>query len=197
MPKIVNHQKRKEQLAEAAWRVIRREGLEGLSVRRVADEAGMSLGSLRHYFDTHAELLAFSMRLVSQRVNERIEQLPFTGDARRDIEMIIAQLLPLDEQRLAEAELWLAFAGKAISDPAIRKMSLEMHDELYNGFRRMIDSLILNKLAKDGIDAEQETKELHALVDGLAVHRATFPERVREDDLMRIVSHHLNRLFKN
>ncbi|WP_337926759.1 TetR/AcrR family transcriptional regulator [Paenibacillus caui] len=192
----MDHQKRKEQLAEATWRVIRREGLEGFSARRIANEAGISLGSLRHYFETQAELLTFSMQLVTQRVNSRIELLPFTGDIRRDIEMIIAELLPLDEQRLAEAELWLTFAGKAISNPAIRAISLEIHDELYDGFRRMIDSLILQKLAKAGIDAEHETKGLHALVDGLVVHRTIFPERVREEDLMRIVSNHLDRIFK-
>ncbi|MBW5448868.1 TetR family transcriptional regulator [Cohnella sp. CFH 77786] len=196
MPKIVDHQLRKEQLAEAAWRVIRREGLEGLSVRRVADEAGMSLGSLRHYFETQAELLAFSMRLVSQRARRRIENLPFTGDVRRDIEMIIAQLLPLDEERLAEGELWLAYAGKALSDPAIRAMSLEVHDELYQGFRRMVEGMVASKLAQAGIDAESETKALHALVDGLVVHCTVFPERVRAEELMNIVSYHLDRIFE-
>ena len=74
MPKIVDHEARRKELAEAAWRVIRREGLEGASVRNVAKEAGMSLGSLRHYFATQSELLAFSMRMVGERVKERIKK---------------------------------------------------------------------------------------------------------------------------
>lgn len=197
MPKIVDHQIRKEQLAEAAWRVIRREGLDKLSVRRVADEAGISLGSLRHYFETQADLLSFSMQLLSRRANERIQKLAFTDDIRRNMEMVIAELLPLDEERAAEAELWLAFVGKANSDPAIRELSLQVHDELYAGFRQMIDNLITLHLAREGIDAEEEAKALHALVDGLAVHRAMLPERIEAEEIRRIVSRYLDRIFKS
>ncbi|WP_317965153.1 TetR family transcriptional regulator C-terminal domain-containing protein [Paenibacillus sp. CCS19] len=197
MPKIVDHQQRKELLAEAAWRVIQQDGLDGLSVRRVADEANLSLGALRHYFDTVDELLAFSMRLVSQRANARIESLSFTGNARVDIEMVIHELIPLDEVRLAEARVWLAFAGKAVSSPAIRALSLEVHEELYSGFRRSIDVLVSAQLVDAGIDVELETKALHAFVDGLVVHCATFPERVPQEQAKRMVSYYLDGLFKS
>jgi AcrR family transcriptional regulator len=197
MPKIVDHQIRKEQLAEAAWKVIRREGLDKLSVRRVAEEAGMSLGSLRHYFETQAELLTFSMRLLSKRVNERIQRLDYTDDMRRNMEMVIAELLPLDEERTAEAELWLSYVGKTISDPAIRELSLEVHDELYAGFRQMLDTLITLNLAKDGMDPGEETKLLHALVDGLVVHRVMVPERIDTGEMERMVSRHLDRIFRS
>lgn len=197
MPKIVDHQIRKEQLAEAAWKVIRREGLDKLSVRRVADEAGISLGSLRHYFETQAELLTFSMRLLSKRVNERIQKLTYTDDMRRNMEMVIAELLPLDEERMAEAELWLSYVGKVISDPAIRELSLEVHDELYAGFRQMLDTLINLNLLKDGIDPGEESKLLHALVDGLVVHRVMVPERIGAGEIQQMVSRHLDRIFRS
>jgi AcrR family transcriptional regulator len=192
MPKIVDHNDRKEKIAEAAWRVIRRDGLDHVSVRRVAEEAGFSLGSLRHYFDSQDELIAFSMRLLSSRVNERILKLPFTGDPRHDMMLVIAELVPLDEPRLAESEIWLAFAGKAISNTAIRALSLEVHQELYAGFRRIIDQLIRHHLTRDGIDADLETRRLHALIDGLVVHHTTFQDLLTTDDLMDTISYHLD-----
>jgi len=195
MPKIVDHKQRKELLAEAAWRVIQQDGLDGLSVRRVADEAKLSLGALRHYFDTVDELLAFSMRLVSERVNARIQSLPFTGNVRLDMEMVIHELIPLDETRLAEAQVWLAFAGKAVSSPAIQALSLEVHKELYTGFRRTIDALIREQLVNTELDAELETKALHAFVDGLVVHCATFPEQLPPEQAKRMVSYYLDGLF--
>jgi AcrR family transcriptional regulator len=197
MPKIVNHDERKEKIAEATWRVIRRDGLDGVSVRRIADEMGMSLGSLRHYFNSQVELLAYSMRLISQRVKLRIQNLPYNGEPRHDIEIAIAELVPLDEERLAEAEVWLAFAGKAISDSAIRALSLEVHKELYAGFRGMIDILVLKHLAKVRIDAEIETRRLHALIDGLVLHHTTLPELINRDQLMLTVSYHLDSIFIN
>lgn len=195
MPKIVDHNDRKEKIAEAAWRVIRRDGLDSVSARRVAEETGISLGSLRHYFDTQDELLAFSMRLLSSRVNKRIQNLQFTGEPRQDMMLVIAELVPLDEVRLAESEIWLAFAGKAVSDPAIRALSLEVHQELYAGFRRTIDFLIHQKLTIDGIDAERETKRLHALIDGLVVHHATFQEQLNREELMDTISYHVDTIL--
>ncbi|GAA3409248.1 TetR/AcrR family transcriptional regulator [Paenibacillus hodogayensis] len=195
MPKIVNHDQRKEYIAEAAWRVIRREGLDGVSVRNVADEAGVSLGSLRHYFETQSDLLAFSMKLVSSRVNRRIANLESSGDPRIDMERIIAETLPLDEARRAEGEVWLAFAGKAIADPAIGALSRDVHEELYAGLGGMIGTLIRLGLLPESTDSDYETKRLHALVDGLVVHHLTFPERVTVEDMRRVVSRHLDSLI--
>ena len=51
MPIVVDPEERRRDLAEAVWRVVRRDGLERASVREVAREAGVSMGSLRHYFE--------------------------------------------------------------------------------------------------------------------------------------------------
>ncbi|MEK0312299.1 TetR/AcrR family transcriptional regulator [Cohnella sp. 56] len=196
MPKIVDHEKRKEHIADAVLRLVRREGLDGVSVRRAAEEASISLGALRHYFDAQHDLLAYAMRLLVRRVNARIDSLAFTGQPRADMEKVIEQLAPLDDERLGEAEVWLAFAGKAVSDPAIRALSQEVHEELYAGFRRSIDLLSERGLTRPGIDIDLEARLLHALVDGLVVHYTTYAEHLDRADLMRIVSSHLDGLFK-
>ena len=59
MPKIVDHDKQRQRVAEVALRVIQRGGLEKATVRNIAEEAELSVGSLRHYFTSQAELLAF------------------------------------------------------------------------------------------------------------------------------------------
>ncbi len=174
MPKIVDHNERKERIAEAAWRIVRREGLDSVTVRRVADEMGMSLGSVRHYFNTHNELLAFCIELLSLRVNQRIQNLPFTGELRADMELVIWELMPLDEERLGESEIWLAFAGRAASDASIRAISIAVHEELYAAFKGMMERL-KNRQTRSSIDVEYEARRLHALVDGLVVHCVTVP----------------------
>lgn len=196
MPKIVDHDNRREQLAEAAWRVIRREGIEGVSVRRVADEAGISLGSLRHYFVTQSELLAFSMRLVSDRVTHRVENLVYNGEPRQYVEQLIGELLPLDEERRAECEVWLAFIGRAIADSSIHALSLEVHDRLYEGIRRIIELCAVHDMLPQGVDIELEAKRLHALIDGLVVHGVTRSERLDAKEITRVIVYHLNHLLK-
>jgi AcrR family transcriptional regulator len=61
---------RQEQILAAAMDVATRHGLEGLTIRRVASEAGLSHGLVRFRFKSKAELLAtlldrlFTTRLV-------------------------------------------------------------------------------------------------------------------------------------
>ncbi|MEK5028922.1 MULTISPECIES: TetR/AcrR family transcriptional regulator [Paenibacillus] len=196
MPKIVNHEERRQQLAEAAWRIIRREGMEAVSVRSVASEADMSLGSLRHYFATQSELLAFSMKMVSDRVNARMEAMEFTDHPLQDIERFIRELMPLDEERSVEAEVWLAFSVKAVTDPELQVLKQEVHNAMYDGFNQAIEYLAARGLLKEGLDLRAEAMALHALVDGLVLHHISQPEQVTQKDLSTLVTYHLRGLLQ-
>ncbi|MBW4083336.1 TetR/AcrR family transcriptional regulator [Paenibacillus sp. S150] len=195
MPKRVDHGERRNRLAEAAWRIIRREGLEAASVRNVAKEAGMSLGSLRHYFVSQSELLAFSMKLVTERGYARVGAFQFSGDPRKDVESLIGELMPLDEERRIEAEVWLAFIGRAVADPKIQALKQEVHNGLYEGFRQMMEFLVSEQLLKKGLDLELEIKVLHGLVDGLVLHNVIHPAQVTPEEMVKLVAYHLDRLM--
>lgn len=49
-------EQRRAEALDAARRIILREGISQVSVRKVAEEAGMSTGSLRHIFPLHDDL---------------------------------------------------------------------------------------------------------------------------------------------
>ena len=120
MPRQLDTDARRRELGEAAWRVIRRDGLEHASVRNVAAEAGLSAGSLRHVFPSQSELLGFALELVGERVAARIAALDGSGEARAAVERVLAEIVPLDPDRRAEFEVWLAFVARARVDPALR-----------------------------------------------------------------------------
>jgi AcrR family transcriptional regulator len=71
VPRLVDHAARRQEIAEALWRVVRRDGVHEVSVRTVADEAGTSPGALRHYFASQDELLGFALRAVVDRAAAR------------------------------------------------------------------------------------------------------------------------------
>ncbi len=48
------------------------DGVEEMSIRTVAAEAGWSSGALRHYFGTRGEPLAFACELVIEQVTARL-----------------------------------------------------------------------------------------------------------------------------
>ena len=160
MPKLVDHAQRREELAAALWRLVMREGIEAASVRRVADEAGWSAGSLRHYFETRSELLAFAMELVMRRVSQRVAELGPDPVPR----VLLHQVLPLDPERRAEMQVWLAFTMQALVDPSLRELRDRAHAELRGLCGRAVDQ-----------HAGAEAERLHAFVDGLALHAVLAP----------------------
>ncbi|OUM86105.1 MAG: TetR family transcriptional regulator [Bacillus thermozeamaize] len=196
MPKIVDHEAKRKQLGEAVWRIIRREGLEGVSVRSVAKEAGMSLGALRYYFSSQNDLLAFSLKMVGERIKKRIENLSMTGDIRKDIETIIGETLPLDEERITEAIIWLAFIGKSLADPTLGVLAAEAQKELYALYKKLTDALIRCGLVPPETNAELEAIRLHALIDGLVIHALIDPRTVTPETIRRTIAYHLNSIMQ-
>ncbi|WP_433338756.1 TetR/AcrR family transcriptional regulator [Spirillospora sp. CA-294931] len=187
MPKVVDPDERRRELAAAVWRIVRRDGLDQASVRNVAREAGLSMGSLRHYFDSQPALLAFTLRAIIERIEARVAALPPEDDPRRRAELVLAELLPLDDERAAENQVWLAFTARAMVDPELRALRDEGHATLRAGCRALVAALT-------GTGVERETDRLHALVDGLAVHAAIDPEGTTPDRMRAAVAAHLDGL---
>ncbi|QGK69348.1 TetR family transcriptional regulator [Allosaccharopolyspora coralli] len=72
MPKQVDHEGRRAALAEAARRLLRHDGLEAVTMRQVATEAGVSLGQVQYYVAGKDELVRFALDRVSAQVEARL-----------------------------------------------------------------------------------------------------------------------------
>ncbi len=194
VPRSVEESVRRRDVAEAVWRVVRREGLEGASVRAVAGEAGLSMGSRRHYFPSQSERHAFAMRLVTDRIRARVEVLPATPDPRRWALGVLEQMVPMDADRRAESEVWLAFSARAMVDPQLGALRDEGWDLLrevcHNLVRRLADA------GRPDLDLDVEAARLHALVDGLLVHGVQRPTRVDPATLRQVLGRHLDDLVR-
>lgn len=194
MPKLVDHEQRRSELGAAVWRVIRRDGVEAASVRKVAQEAGWSAGTLRHYFSTQTELLSFAIQMVAERIEARVGALRPPADPREAVEQRLHELLPLDEERRAENEVWLAFTGRALVDPQLRARHVEVDEELRSACLRALDELDSGGRLRPGLDLELEAERLHGLLDGLALHTAMRPDRISPRLLRSVLARHLDSL---
>ena len=74
MPKVVNHDARREEVAEATWRVIAKHGVDGATLREIAREAGFTTGVIHHYFRDRGELMAFAYELIAEQTAERLTE---------------------------------------------------------------------------------------------------------------------------
>ncbi|MEU7612544.1 TetR family transcriptional regulator C-terminal domain-containing protein [Micromonospora sp. NPDC049204] len=194
MPKLVDAQTRRTELAEAVWRIVMRDGLEQASVRNVAREAGLSMGSLRHYFATQSELLGFALRLVGERIEERIRAVDTTGDQRAVVRSMIDEMLPLDRTRRGECEVWLAFTARAVVEPTMAGLRKEIDSRLTDAFTTMIRRLADAGALRPGLDQKVEAERLYALVDGVILHALLRPGRTSNATASATVGAHLDQI---
>lgn len=191
MPRIVDPELRRIHLAEAVWRVIRRDGLEGATVRAIAREADLSMGSVRHYFSSQSEMRIFAMQLVMDRIHERVARVSTRRTPRASAEAILHELVPLDADRQAENEVWFAFAARSLVDPALEQLRNEGYDHLRDLCARCVQLLIGSGPTRE---IELETDRLFAVLDGLAVHAAMRPDHTDSRRLRRVLARHLDLL---
>ncbi|GAA4193382.1 hypothetical protein GCM10022219_15110 [Microbacterium oryzae] len=167
MPRRIDLDQRREQLAEAVWSTIRSEGIGAVSVRTVAAAAGVAVGSLRHVFPTRSDLLQFSAELMVTRATERIASTHFTGDRPEVALALLRHVLPLEPEARAELEVNIALIAEAPALPELRPI----RDRAYRQVLALCE-YVVTMLAPD-LAAERaslEAKRLCALVDGVAAH---------------------------
>jgi DNA-binding transcriptional regulator YbjK len=107
-------QGRREQILDAALRVIGQSGREAVTHRAVAHEAGVPLGSTTYYFDSRDDLLGQALEHVARKEVDRHrelgEELRTAKTPRQLADMLLDQLIFEAEDRIAyiaEYELWL------------------------------------------------------------------------------------------
>jgi AcrR family transcriptional regulator len=197
MPKIVDHDARREEIAQALWRVVRRDGIRAASVRIVAAEAGWSAGAVRYYFPDQDGLLNFAMDLVSRRVQDRISAIEPAGSATEIALRYLEEVIPLDSDRQAEFDIWLSFVGQAQAESGaggLREHLGPIQEGLRGLCRSLLESLDKAGGLQPGLDLELETERLHAMVDGLSLHTSMQPSRTTPARVREILTDHLNTL---
>ncbi|WP_027346801.1 TetR/AcrR family transcriptional regulator [Hamadaea tsunoensis] len=170
MPKIVDHEQRRRELAAAVWQVIVQHGVAEVSIRTVATAAGWSTGSLRHYFATRAELLAFACDHVIDQVTERIQALPVPTEPVAAVRTVLLQTMPVDDVRRTEASIAFSFLALGLGDPELARVQRRHFSSMYGLCLQMVEGLSeVGILAPAPEDLSARAHRLHAVVDGLSV----------------------------
>lgn len=185
MPRQIDHEQRREALAEAVWRVTLQEGIDKASVRTIARASGLSAGSLRHSFSRQDDLLTYALELVARRVQDRVgaamERLCSGGDTLETVIAILEATLPLDDDRRADMLVWLAFADRARVVPAMQHVFVATAEGLRHICRLAVALLTgstwLENTGAPLADewAEAEAVKLHVWTDGLALQGLLSP----------------------
>ncbi|WP_062107201.1 TetR/AcrR family transcriptional regulator [Bacillus niameyensis] len=189
MPKIVDHEKRKQNIAEATWRVILEQGMEGATVRNIAKKAGLSLGALRYYFSTQDELFVYAMKLVKENATARINEIALSDvPPYEKVFNILLEIVPINKETMAEMEVWFAYVFYTRHKEDVFDAK---KNELFRGMEKLIEYLDQHQILRPSLDKVLEAERLYALIDGLALHALLEPQRMSKERIVNLIEYHL------
>jgi AcrR family transcriptional regulator len=105
MPKIVDAEATRMRIVQATWDVITTEGMQSVSMRRVANAAGCTSGLITHHFRDKDELITYAYETV---LNEMIDN---------------AALRVSEERRLCD-KLWAAVEAIEPTTPRLKQLTV-------------------------------------------------------------------------
>ncbi len=177
MPKIVDHEQRRRQLADAVLRVIaRRGGVAGVTNREVAVESGWSTGILAHYFKSQHDMLLAALRRAAELQGNAFRELSRSeGTALDKLERLLESVLPLDPERVALTRIFLYFYAEGAANEVTRAEAADYLASWRRVVRRHVVEAQQDKSLPPG-DSDLLTIHLVGLADGVATHALLDPQ---------------------
>ena len=117
VPIQVDRDAQREHVTDIAARLVAEEGVSALTFRRVADAAGSSTAIVSTYFSDKRDLLAATLGAAAARTSVRFEATTGGG-----LQKSLEAWLPLDEERLRDWRVIIAFWGVAVADPELAQV---------------------------------------------------------------------------
>jgi AcrR family transcriptional regulator len=187
LPKIVDHEERREEVITAVWRVIARDGLESSTIRAIAKETGASAGILAHYFEDKDDILTYALKLSHRRIRERQNNKLNGLTGLEALKALVLDNLPLDEERELETRLEISYWARSLTRAEVAKVQRAEAAILH---KRMV-TLVLEAQGLGEIEKNQSpemiVERLHALIDGLSLHALIHRERVSKETQTAII----------
>ena len=136
MPKRVDHDRRRDEIALVACRLVASGGFSRATMANIAAAAGYTTGMVAHYFNSKHEIVLAALRLILRRMQERLRRPREAGaDA---LLAVLSEALPIDEPRRAECAFWTSFWGQLPADERLTRLNAWVHREYRKLFERCL-----------------------------------------------------------
>ena len=178
---------RREALVDATLRCLKKHGHEGVSIRKISAEAGVSIGLINHHFPSKSGLIAETYDALARSLRESIRTQSNQENAsprERLSGFFQASFAPT----LVDPDLfnvWIVFWGMVTHSAEMRAV----HDRTYGEYRSVLESL-LSDLAKSSAAPKFKLRQaaigLSALLDGLWVELSLSPTTVKPADAIAL-----------
>ena len=136
MPAMIDHDARRNTLAEIAADLLATGGAESATVRAVAAAAGFSTKAVTHYFPDKRALMLLTYRHAALTSKARTDASQPKDHG--DLGALFRALLPTDPRVIRDWRVWFSFWGLAIADP---EFAVEQRERM-RGFVAQIEAVL-------------------------------------------------------
>jgi AcrR family transcriptional regulator len=160
---------RRTHVLDCAERLVAVRGFDRVRLRDVATEAGVSIGSLQHLFETRDQLLRETFRhSASRRVERWLQAATVDGDPWDRLAGLLAAAM--DERAFrARSAIWLEFASAASRDEELRRVMATLYDAWRVPMRRAIADGVAAGTLAPVIDVDSIVDLLATQIDGMEI----------------------------
>jgi AcrR family transcriptional regulator len=134
MPKIVDHEQRREHIAEIVAEMLATVGVENTTIREISRKSGYSRGFIEHYFRSKEELISDTLRWINEKSLQRVEKKVKDLKGLAALRALNEVTLPLTEQTRQEWKVRMQFWGLAVVNPQHKKEQtrrIELAEAIY------------------------------------------------------------------
>lgn len=196
MPKQVDHQQRRAMIAAAAAAVIAEQGLQGTTMRVIAQQAGVSKGIVEHYFANKDEVIEAALEQMNLRYLAREQELTAGLTGLAALRARLYCVLPLDSESRKAWKIRLCFWSLASIHPEARH---EQQARLALTRERYLQDLRAAEQEGDVpavTQLDQAATDLGLLMAGAACAALLDPEYYSRDYLASLIDRTLDHLTR-
>ncbi|UJL46040.1 TetR/AcrR family transcriptional regulator [Virgibacillus sp. NKC19-16] len=169
MPKKIDHAERKNQIVEAMFSIIHHSGFEKVTLREIAKEAGISLGSVQYFFPKQKDIYVFAMDVIYQRFEDRMQKVIQVdqGGFENAVRMIKQIVHANTEEEKMENDIWMKFSIMATMNPEYHATKDRFREVNYNFAKDILTMLDSNGFINGSINIGNSANSLTIFIHGL------------------------------
>jgi AcrR family transcriptional regulator len=187
-----DHDSKKVEIAEAAYKTLLRVGIANASLADIAREMGYTTGVLRHYFKDKEELLLFTKNMLFDRASERARAAAEGVQGLERLRIMVTDSLSLDQDTVDRWRLLTMFSGQAIGDARLMALQQKRNERFWQLLEEELSQLQQAGYLASQMDAALEARGLVAFSDGLADQIIMKPKAWTTAQLQTLVSNYLD-----
>ncbi|MEU5690801.1 TetR/AcrR family transcriptional regulator [Actinosynnema sp. NPDC020468] len=125
MPKVIDHDQRREHIVDVTWGLIVRGGLEAATMREIATAAGFANGALKRYFPSKDALVEATFNRALSMMNDHIAGGTKVHTGLEALRAMCYGAMPLDAKRITAGRVLMAFWEMSLANKALHDRYLE------------------------------------------------------------------------